>query len=111
MVDECVGLPTFLSHKLTNYSVSIVFTRIPKFEMLTTPEKELYDYDKAEFNASARAAIDSLYFAKAGKTGETWVPLVEKAFAKLNGDYASVMYGRTCDALEDITGYVRQILD
>ena len=36
--------------------------------MLTTPEKELYDYDKVEFNASARAAIDSLYFAKAGKT-------------------------------------------
>ncbi|KAJ2914032.1 hypothetical protein MD484_g6364, partial [Candolleomyces efflorescens] len=84
----------------------IVFTRIPKFENLTTPEKELYDYDKVEFNSSARAAIESLYFAKAGKTGETWVPLVEKAFAKLNGDYSSVMYGRTCDALEDITGGV-----
>lgn len=72
--------------------------------MLTIPEKELYDYDKVEFNSSARAAIESLYFAKAGKTGETWVPLVEKAFAKFSGDYASVMYGRTCDALEDITG-------
>ena len=38
--------------------------------------------------------------------GETWVPLVEKAWAKLHGDYASVMYGRTCDAIEDMTGYV-----
>jgi Calpain family cysteine protease len=38
--------------------------------------------------------------------GETWVPLVEKAWAKLHGDYASVMFGRTCDAIEDMTGYV-----
>ncbi|KAJ2936231.1 hypothetical protein H1R20_g863, partial [Candolleomyces eurysporus] len=108
--DEEIGVYGFLFYRDCYWVPvvvdDIVFTRIPKFEMLTTPEKELYDYDKAEFNASARAAIDSLYFAKAGKTGETWVPLVEKAFAKFNGDYASVMYGRTCDALEDITGGV-----
>jgi len=35
------------------------------------------------------------------------VPLVEKAYAKAHGDYASVMFGRTCDAIEDMTGYVR----
>lgn len=47
-----------------------------------------------------------MYFAKAGNTNDTWVPLVEKAYAKAHGDYASVMYGRTCDALEDMTGCV-----
>jgi len=87
------------------FTFSIVFTRIPKYEQLTVTEKELYHEDKVAFNRTARAGIDSLYFAKAGKTGETWVPLVEKAFAKLHGDYASIMFGRTCDAVEDITGY------
>ena len=38
------------------------------------------------------------------------MPLVEKAWAKLQGDYASVMYGRTCDAIEDMTGYVFETL-
>jgi hypothetical protein len=37
------------------------------------------------------------------------VPLVEKAWAKLHDDYASVVYGRTCVAtIEDLTGYVLQ---
>ena len=36
------------------------------------------------------------------------MPLVEKAWAKLHGDYASVMYGRMCVAIEDMTGYVLQ---
>jgi Calpain family cysteine protease len=32
---------------------------------------------------------ERLYFAKSSKSGETWVPLVEKACAKLHGAYAS----------------------
>ena len=78
---------------------------------------ELYHFDKDKYNATARRGADALYFAKPVSSGgeeegegeeeeETWVPLVEKAWAKLHGDYASVMYGRACDAIEDMTGYV-----
>lgn len=83
-----------------------MFTRVPKYEQLSSVEKELYHYEKDKYNATARLGADSLYFARPVTPGETWVPLVEKAWAKLHGDYASVMYGRTCDAIEDMTGYV-----
>ena len=86
--------------------VSLLFTRVPKYEQLTSVEKELYHFEKDKYNATARLGADSLYFARPVTQGETWVPLVEKAWAKLHGDYASVMYGRTCDAIEDMTGYV-----
>ena len=90
-----------------SYSLySLLFTRVPKYEQLTSVEKELYHFEKEKYNTTARLGADSLYFARPVTPGETWVPLVEKAWAKLHGDYASVMYGRTCDAIEDMTGYV-----
>ena len=83
-----------------------MFTRVPKHEQLTSAEKELYHFEKEKYNATARLGADSLYIARPVTPGETWVPLVEKAWAKLHGDYASVMYGRTYDAIEDMTRYV-----
>jgi len=64
----------------------------------------LYHYEKDKYNSTARKGADTLYFARPPAKGETWVPLVEKAYAKVHGDYASVMFGRTCDAIEDMTG-------
>ncbi|TFK24073.1 cysteine proteinase [Coprinopsis marcescibilis] len=109
--DEEVGVYGFIFHR-DCYWIPVViddllFTRIPRYEQLTTKEKELYHFEKQRYDALARnGGSDALYFAKAGKTRETWVPLVEKAYAKAHGDYASIMYGRTCDALEDMTGFL-----
>jgi hypothetical protein len=33
-----------------------------------------------------------------------WVPLIEKAYAKIHGSYKSLAYGFTRDALVDLTG-------
>ncbi|KAF8160001.1 hypothetical protein B0H34DRAFT_782523 [Crassisporium funariophilum] len=111
--DEKVGIYGFLFYR-DCYWVSVIvddllFTRVPKYEQLSSVEKELYHYEKDKYNDTARRGADSLYFARPSTSGDTWVPIVEKAYAKLHGDYASVMYGRTCDAIEDMTG--KDILD
>lgn len=89
---------------------SILFTRVPKYEELKATEQELYHYDKEIYNKSARKGGKSLYFAKSGTAGETWVPLTEKAYAKLHGNYSSLISGHVCEAIEDLTGYVSSIL-
>ncbi|KAF6759436.1 hypothetical protein DFP72DRAFT_885180 [Ephemerocybe angulata] len=106
--DEEIGVYGFLFYRDCYWVPVIVddlvYTRIPRWELLTETEKELYHYDRVVYNKTARSSMDSLYFAKAGKTEDTWVPLVEKAFAKLIGDYASIMSGGTSEALDIILG-------
>lgn len=84
----------------------MLYTRVPKYEELRPSEQELYHYDKEIFNKSARKGGKSLYFAKSGTAGETWVPLIEKAYAKLHGNYSHLLGGMECDGIEDLTGYV-----
>ena len=82
----------------------MLYTRVPKYEELKSSEQELYHFDKEIYNKSARKGGKSLYFAKSGTAGETWVPLIEKAYAKLHGNYSHLGAGQECDAIEDLTG-------
>jgi hypothetical protein len=82
----------------------LLYTAIPKFEELNAAEKALYHNDKDKYNLTARKGGKSLYFARSGTPGETWVPLIEKAYAKLHGDYQSLNGGYSAEAIEDLTG-------
>ncbi|KAJ7125745.1 cysteine proteinase [Mycena crocata] len=108
--DEKVGVYGWIFFRDSSWVTVIIddllFTSIPKFEELKPEEQALYHRDKKLYNSSARKGGKSLYFARSGTEGETWVPLMEKAYAKLHGDYASISGGFSCEAIEDLTGGV-----
>ena len=49
-----------------------------------------------------------LIFASCDDQNEFWVPLIEKAYAKLHGTYAALISGVTDDGLVDMSGYVSE---
>jgi len=49
---------------------------------------------------------DALYFARCEDKNETWLPLLEKAFAKVHGDYDALNGGSPGEGVEDLTGGV-----
>lgn len=48
----------------------------------------------------------ALYFAQCSDDNETWLPLLEKAYAKAHGDYSAIEGGFVGEAIEDLTGGV-----
>ncbi|ODQ50686.1 cysteine proteinase, partial [Saitoella complicata NRRL Y-17804] len=52
----------------------------------------------------------ALYFAQCGEENETWLPLLEKAYAKAHGDYEAIDGGLTGEGIEDLTGGVTTTL-
>ncbi|KAF4610983.1 hypothetical protein D9613_006504 [Agrocybe pediades] len=112
--DEEVGIYGFIFHR-DCYWVSVIiddllFIRLPKYESLSADEKILYDNKKDAFDATRRSPEALLFARPPGNSGETWMPLVEKAYAKLHGDYASITYGKAAQAVEDLTGGVSSII-
>lgn len=47
---------------------------------------------------------DRLVFASCKDSNEFWVPIVEKAYAKLHGSYEAIESGSISDGLKDLTG-------
>lgn len=82
-------------------------TNIPKYESLSEGQKEILHEDKEKFNDTARKGGQILIYARAGTSDETWVPLIEKAYAKLYGCYAHLEGGWTNQSIEELTGSVR----
>lgn len=53
---------------------------------------------------------EALYFSHC-KSSETWLPLIEKAYAKAHGDYLAIEGGFPAEAIEDLTGGVGVVLN
>lgn len=54
---------------------------------------------------------NELLFTQSSVQNEFWIPLVEKAYAKLHGSYEALADGHLADALVDFTGGVSETLD
>lgn len=66
---------------------------------------------------STDCSSQSQYFAQCVNPNETWLPLLEKAYAKAHGDYSAIEGGYGGEGIEDLTGgvtseiYTTDILD
>ncbi|KAF9192684.1 hypothetical protein BGZ51_005073 [Haplosporangium sp. Z 767] len=52
----------------------------------------------------------TLVFASCKEDRESWLPLIEKAYAKIHGDYETLDSGYTSQGIEDLTGGIASIL-
>ncbi|KAG9228919.1 hypothetical protein BJ875DRAFT_363172, partial [Amylocarpus encephaloides] len=112
--NEMVGVYGFVFHRDGEWISEIIDDKL----FLIKP-----DYDESWFERSLideHSRVDSqeeyrklyqtnssaLYFAQCEDPNETWLPLLEKAYAKAHGDFAAISGGLTGEGLEDLTGGV-----
>ena len=56
--------------------------------------KYIKEKDRAEqYRKIVQSNSDALYYAKSAHKNETWVPLIEKAYAKAHGDFTAIENG------------------
>lgn len=61
---------------------------------------------ETRYKKNNQTGSDALYFASCADPNETWLPLLEKAYAKVHGDYDAIAGGWSGEAVEDLTGGV-----
>jgi hypothetical protein len=59
-----------------------------------------------KYKKNKQTGSEALYFASCADENETWLPLLEKAYAKVHGDYDAIAGGWSGEAVEDLTGGV-----
>lgn len=89
-----------------------LYLRVPDYDEAVGLEERLVWDDvnrkdsEEEYRKTHQTGSRALYFANCNEENETWLPLLEKAFAKAHGDYYAIDGGFTGEALEDLTGGV-----
>ena len=59
-----------------------------------------------EYRRQMQTGSKALYFAQCSDPNETWLPLLEKAYAKSHGDFMAIEGGFVGEGIEDLTGGV-----
>ncbi|KFY16769.1 hypothetical protein V492_01108 [Pseudogymnoascus sp. VKM F-4246] len=112
--DETVGVYGFVFYRDSEWRSEIIDDKL----YLTKP-----DYDESilerllwedrervssedEYKKVYQTNSGALYFAQCEDPNETWLPLLEKAYAKAHGDFATIDGGYTGEGIEDLTGGV-----
>lgn len=67
-------------------------------------------HDGEKLKTSLQRGGEALYFSHC-KSSETWLPLIEKAYAKAHGDYWAIEGGFASEGIEDLTGGVGVVLN
>ncbi|KAL8952671.1 MAG: hypothetical protein Q9222_001439 [Ikaeria aurantiellina] len=112
--DEKVGVYGFVFHRDGEWIQTIIDDKLYLIAAdwyESTDDKRTWEDvrrsdPEEEYRKANQTGSRSLCFAQCSDQNETWLPLLEKAFAKAHGDYSSIDGGFTGEAIEDLTGGV-----
>lgn len=112
--DQAVGVYGFVFHRDGEWHQCIIddklYLRAPAYD--ESGDVVLTQYgirrpdQEGQYQELFQRGSKSLYFAQCRDQNETWVSLLEKAYAKAHGDYSAISGGQTGEAIEDLTGGV-----
>ncbi|KAI1336482.1 cysteine proteinase [Xylariaceae sp. FL0016] len=123
--DEMVGVYGFVFHRDGEWISEIIddklFLTKPDFEesfleRMLWEDRERINSEE-QYRKTYQSGSGALYFAQCEHANETWLPLLEKAYAKAHDSYAAIEGGFTGEGIEDLTGgvttelYTTDILD
>ncbi|KAI1628842.1 hypothetical protein EDD37DRAFT_23259 [Exophiala viscosa] len=112
--DWKVGVYGFVFFRDGEWQYTIIddklYLRAPDYDEAQDERVVWDDINRAdsaeEYRKAHQTGSRALYFAQCSEENETWLPLLEKAYAKAHGDFASIDGGFTGEAIEDLTGGV-----
>ncbi|CAD6440215.1 25a5be1b-f331-47d8-a488-368a5033da88 [Sclerotinia trifoliorum] len=112
--DENIGVYGFVFHRDGEWRSEIIDDKLyltkPDYDESWIERNLIEDRQRINSEEDYRKIYQSnsgaLYFAQCEDPNETWLPLLEKAYAKAHGDYAAIEGGFTGEGLEDLTGGV-----
>ncbi|KAL9607557.1 MAG: hypothetical protein Q9167_007539 [Letrouitia subvulpina] len=112
--DEKVGVYGFVFHRDGEWIHTIVDDKLYLIAadwLESTDDKRTWEEvrrvdPEEEYRKANQTGSRALCFAQCSDQNETWLPLLEKAFAKAHGDYSAIDGGFTGEAIEDLTGGV-----
>ncbi|EFX03067.1 calpain-like protein [Grosmannia clavigera kw1407] len=112
--DEIVGVYGFVFHRDGEWFSEVIddklYLKQPDYDDALR-EREVFDEhvrinSEEEYRKLYQANSGALFFAQCENANETWLPLLEKAYAKAHGDYNAIDGGLTGEGIEDLTGGV-----
>jgi len=113
--DEQVGVYGFVFHRDGEWISEVIDDKLylikedfdeatlDRYQFLELQNRKNPDEEYQKINQTGSRA---LYFAQCSDPNETWLPLLEKAYAKAHGDYSAIEGGFVGEGLEDLTGGV-----